>query len=59
MHSWWVAEANLTANRYADKDEDPLADTDDDSLPTMNLVYSILETLHTHMACLEKACVKS
>ena len=45
IHSWWVAEANLTANTNAKSDDHPLADTDDESQPTINLIYSILETL--------------
>jgi hypothetical protein len=59
IHSWWVAEANLTANTNANSDDHPLDDTDDKSQPTINLIYSILETLHTHLARLETAGVKT
>jgi hypothetical protein len=59
IHSWWVAEANLTANTNTKSDDHPLADTDDESQPTINLIYSILETLHTRLARLETAGVKT
>jgi hypothetical protein len=70
VHKWYVKRDNETPDPYdydikcedlLDDYENHLVDTDDYSLPnhSMDMVYIILDILHTRLSRLEAACVKT